>query len=130
MSAVSLILFPLKSTGQETPCLPTPNAGQTQTPKGWSEMSLSPRQQDGAGGPRNWRKSLWCWRWVCSQQPESRSFGAGSVSLSVFTWLGNLALLYFLSEIFASAAWKTVGWGNVCSVLAVSSPFPGLGDLL
>lgn len=48
------------------------------------------------------------------EQLGLRSFGAGSFfSLSVFTWLGNLALLYFLSEMFASAGLKASGWGSV-----------------
>lgn len=58
---------------------------------------------------------------VAKQQLGLRSFGAGSFSLSVFTWLGNLALLYFLSEMFASAGLKASGWGSVpCWLWAAS----------
>lgn len=61
------------------------------------------------------------------QQQGLGSFGAESFSLAVFTWLGNLAVLYFLPEMFASAGLKAVN--GDCSVLAVSSLFSGPSDL-
>ena len=46
---------------------------------------------------------------------------AESASLSVFTWLGNLALLYFLPEVFASAGLKASGWGAVACGFSAAS---------
>lgn len=59
------------------------------------------------------RKGQWRAGSGSQTQPGLRCFRAGGFSLSVFTWLGNLALLYFLSEMFASAGLKASGWGNV-----------------
>lgn len=59
------------------------------------------------------------WQW--EREPQGLgSFGAESFSHSVFTWLGNSALLCFLSEMFASAGAKASERGLV--VPAVSGP--------
>ena len=59
------------------------------------------------------------------QQLGLGSCGPESFSLSVFTWLGNLALLYFLSETFTSAGLKVGEWGLCHAGSEESLSWPG-----
>ena len=121
----------------DPPCLPfpsapSPNTGKPQTPQGWSETEFL--AGEGRRPPHAWRKSSPgaegegrrppnAWRksspgaegegqWEPKGSGHQDSLGL-EAARSVFTWLGNLTLLYFLSKVCASAGLKASGWGNV-----------------